>query len=201
MSKRDPSAGVAAGSRICSSAAPLLLMRQGRKSRDTGSFFKERTCEIDFSTPSESGEILQGLEPQAYFFTACAAFCLAQRRFWAAAIRARASGLRIRFFLGRLPNDGVEIPELPELCNRARTFSRRLISSSTAAINSSRVIFLSFYVRQKLIQGTGYNVPTIAKPNEMLQNNFVDCGHLRCNANGGTSVMHLPRICRSFLLV
>ncbi|HKO12750.1 MAG TPA: hypothetical protein VJV22_12325 [Acidobacteriaceae bacterium] len=96
-----------------------------------------------------------------YFFEACAAFCFAQRRFCAAAMRARASALNTRFLRGRFPNEEVDIREPPVLCSKARTFSRRLISSSTAAISSSRVIFFSLLFTATTYPGNT-NLHTIA---------------------------------------
>lgn len=86
----------------------------------------------------------------AYFLLPWPAFCFAQRRFCAAAMRARASALRTRFLRGRLPKDDAEALILapPLLCSKARTFSRRLISSSTAAINSSRDIAFLFSLNE-----------------------------------------------------
>ena len=71
----------------------------------------------------------------------------------------------------RLPNDGVAIRVPPVLCRRARTFSRRPISSSTAAISSSRVIFFSLILSGVTYPGNGYNVLTITKWRDLLQNN------------------------------
>lgn len=51
--------------------------------------------------------------------------------------------------------------EPPVLCSKERTFSRRLISSSTAAISSSRVIF-SLLKLPSTYPGNGQNLLTIA---------------------------------------
>lgn len=114
--------------------------------------------------------LYRGRDFVRYFFEACAAFCFAQRRFCAAAMRARASALNTRFLRGRFPNEEVDIREPPVLCSKARTFSRRLISSSTAAISSSRVIFSLFIYCNHL---SGEHQPTYhSKRSQLSQKIF-----------------------------
>jgi hypothetical protein len=67
-------------------------------------------------------------QPQAAFFDA--PFCFAHLRFCAAAIRARASGLSVRFFRGDLPCDDARTP-----ARSARACWRREISESTSEIS------------------------------------------------------------------
>ena len=83
-------------------------------------------------------------------------------------MRARASALRTRFLRGRLPNVEAEKRELLVDSRRARTFSSRLISSSTAVTSSSRVIF-SLVCFGTVIAGNECNTAYHNKFKELLQ--------------------------------
>lgn len=123
--------------------AQLLPRRRSRPS--AARRFRERKSKgfLSRERALKHGRYGAGAPLPNYFF-AWPAFCFAQRRFCAAAIRARASALSTRFFLGRFPKEGAANRDPSLLCSSARTFSRRLISSSIAAINSSRDIGFLF---------------------------------------------------------